>query len=105
MEAGDAQWTPTTKELLGLVYDGTTSTVHMTHRKRLSTSYTAISVPTEQARRGFWFRRASPQELPETVWRLQWLRDITAAVVTESNPEGIPTNSDLERAAVVLNLS
>ena len=40
-----------------------------------------------------------------SVWRLQWLRYITAAVVTESNPEGILTNSDLERAAVVFMLS
>jgi hypothetical protein len=52
---------------------------------------------------GVWFSGTSP--LPETVWRLQWPRDITAAVVSESNPTGTLTNSDLEMAAVVLHLS
>ena len=50
-----------------------------------------------------WFSGACP--LPETVWRLQWPRDITAAVVSESNPTGTLTNSDLEMAAVVLHLN
>ena len=52
---------------------------------------------------GVWFSGQSP--LPETVWRLQWPRDITAAVVSESNPTGTLTNSDLEMAAVVLQLN
>ena len=52
---------------------------------------------------GVWFSGTSP--LPETVWRLQWPRDITAAVVSESNPAGKLTNSDLEMAAVVLHFS
>jgi hypothetical protein len=52
---------------------------------------------------GVWFSGACP--LPETVWRLQWPRDITAAVVSESNPTGTLTNSDLEMAAVVLHLN
>ena len=52
---------------------------------------------------GVWFSGTSP--LPETVWRLQWPRDITAAVISESNPTGALTNSDLEMAAVVLHLS
>jgi hypothetical protein len=50
---------------------------------------------------GVWFSGTMP--LPETVWRLQWPRDITAAVVSESNPTGKLTNSDLEMAAVVLH--
>ena len=52
---------------------------------------------------GVWF--SGTCALPETVWRLQWPRDITAAVVSESNPDGALTNSDLEMAAVVLHLS
>ena len=59
-------------------------------------------LPTEQ--KGVSFRGTSPL-VPETVWQLQWLWYITTAVVTESNPEGILTNSDLERAAVVCKLS
>ncbi|KAI2511562.1 adenylate kinase [Fragilaria crotonensis] len=52
---------------------------------------------------GVWFSGTSP--VPETVWRLQWPLDITAAVVSESNPTGALTNSDLEMAAVVLQLN
>ena len=52
---------------------------------------------------GVWFSGQSP--LPETVWRLQWPQDITAAVISESNPTGTLTNSDLEMAAVVLQLN
>ena len=51
---------------------------------------------------GVWF--SGTCQLPETVWRLQWPRDITAAIVSESNPLGALTNSDLEMAAVVLHL-
>ena len=47
-----------------------------------------------------WFSGQCP--LPETVWRLQWPLDITAAVVSESNPTWALTNSDLEMATVVL---
>ena len=52
---------------------------------------------------GVWFSGRCP--LPETVWRLQWPWDITAAVISESNPTGTLTNSDLEMAAVVLQLN
>ena len=52
---------------------------------------------------GVWFSGTCP--LPETVWRLQWPPDITAAVVSDSNPAGTLTNSDLELAAVVLHLN
>jgi hypothetical protein len=51
----------------------------------------------------FLFSGTSP--VPETVWRLQWPPDITAAVVSESNPTGTLTNSDLQMAAVVLHLN
>ena len=52
---------------------------------------------------GVWFSGTHP--LPETVWRLQWPPDITAAVVSDSNPTGTLTNSDLEMAAVVLHVN
>ena len=51
---------------------------------------------------GIWFSGTSP--VPETVWRLQWPLDIAAALVSESNPTGVLTNSELEMAAVVLQL-
>jgi hypothetical protein len=52
---------------------------------------------------GVWFSGQCP--LPETVWRLQWPANITAAVISESNPTGTLANSDLEMAAVVFHLN
>ena len=36
------------------------------------------------------------------IWRVQWPKDITNSVISESNPKGTITNSDLEMAGVVL---
>ncbi len=52
---------------------------------------------------GVWYSRQCP--LPERVWHLQWPADITAAVISESNPTGKLTSSDLEMAVVVLQLN
>jgi hypothetical protein len=41
-------------------------------------------------------------ECPPTVFCLQWPPDITANVITESNPTRIHTNSDLELAGLVI---
>jgi hypothetical protein len=41
-------------------------------------------------------------ECPPTVFRLQWPLDITASIITKSNPAGTLTNSDLEVAGLVL---
>jgi hypothetical protein len=49
-----------------------------------------------------WFDGTSP--VTETAWQLQWSLEITAALISESNPTGALTNSDLEMAAVVLQL-
>ena len=52
---------------------------------------------------GVWFSGVC--SVPETVWRLQWPKDITAAVVSDSNPTGTLTNSDLEMAAILLQVN
>jgi hypothetical protein len=52
---------------------------------------------------GVWFSGKS--ELPPTVWRIQWHADITTAVISDSNPTGTLTNSDLEMAAVLIQQS
>ena len=41
-------------------------------------------------------------EFPNVVWRLQWPQDITSNVVSDSNPSGTITNSDLEMAGLLL---
>ena len=49
---------------------------------------------------GVWFG-ANMASAP-SVWRVQWPSDITNDVVSDANPNGRLTNSDLELAAVVL---
>jgi hypothetical protein len=50
---------------------------------------------------GVWF--SSIHCMVPTVWRVQSPPDITAAVVSDSNPTGSLTNSDLEMAGVLLH--
>jgi hypothetical protein len=59
---------------------------------------------------GVWF--ANPELVPRSqnstsqplLWRLQWPDDITADLVSDSNPNGSITNSDLELAGGLLHL-
>ena len=41
-------------------------------------------------------------DCPPTVFRLQWPPDVTANVISDSNPQGTLTNSDLELAGLVI---
>jgi hypothetical protein len=50
---------------------------------------------------GVWFGGST--KLDPIVWRVQWPADITAALVSDSNPNGTITNSDLEMAGVLLH--
>jgi hypothetical protein len=50
---------------------------------------------------GVWFGGKS--QLAPIVWRVQWPNDITTAVVSDTNPTGRLTNSDLEMAGVLLH--
>jgi hypothetical protein len=47
-----------------------------------------------------WF--GANTALASIVWRIQWPKDITDAVISSSNPTGRLTNSDLEMAGVLL---
>jgi hypothetical protein len=49
---------------------------------------------------GVWF--GGKTKLDPIVWRIQWPKDITGALVSDSNPHGTITNSDLEMAGVLL---
>eukprot|EP00978_Attheya_sp_CCMP212_P001507 scaffold3149_cov26-Attheya_sp.AAC.2 len=49
---------------------------------------------------GVWF--GGERQLDPSVWRIVWPLDIRTAVISESNPKGRLTNSDLEMAGVLL---
>eukprot|EP00978_Attheya_sp_CCMP212_P003862 scaffold8211_cov81-Attheya_sp.AAC.1 len=49
---------------------------------------------------GVWF--SGLLSLTPTVWRVEWPSDITANVVSDKNPDGAITNSDLEMAGVLI---
>jgi hypothetical protein len=50
---------------------------------------------------GVWF--SGRLSLNPTTWRVQWPADITTNVVSDSNPLGTITNSDLEMAGVLIH--
>lgn len=50
---------------------------------------------------GVWF--SGSRSLPPTVWRVEFPPDITREVVSDANPNGRLTNSDLEMAGVLLH--
>ena len=41
-------------------------------------------------------------EYVNIVWRVEWPSDISRSVVSDKNPKGTITNSDLEMAAILL---
>jgi hypothetical protein len=49
---------------------------------------------------GVWF--GGRKQLKPIVWCIQWPRDVTNNVVSDSNPHGTITTSDLEMAGVLL---
>jgi hypothetical protein len=49
---------------------------------------------------GVWF--GGTKNLDPIVWHVQWPADVTAALVSDTNPQGTITNSDLEVAGVLL---
>jgi hypothetical protein len=50
---------------------------------------------------GMWF--VGQKKLGPIVWRIQWPIEITDALVSNKNPTGAITNSDLEMAGMVLH--
>jgi hypothetical protein len=50
---------------------------------------------------GVWF--SGRLSLNPTVWRVQWPADITSNVISDTNPLGTITNSDLEMAGVLVH--
>jgi hypothetical protein len=50
---------------------------------------------------GVWFSGTKP--LHPAVWRVEFPPDITSQVISDSNPNGVLTNSDLELAGVLLH--
>jgi hypothetical protein len=50
---------------------------------------------------GVWF--SGSKSLRPSVWRVEFPSDITAQVISDTNPTGVLTNSDLELAGVLLH--
>jgi hypothetical protein len=50
---------------------------------------------------GVWF--GGETDMEPIVWRIEWPPDLTKAVVSDQNPSGTLTNSDLEMAGVLLH--
>jgi len=73
---------------------------HVTELTQQPLDYTGYCDASAFGAGGVWFGANAP--LSPFVWRIQWPKDITDAVVSDSNPNGRLTNSDLEMAGVLL---
>ena len=50
---------------------------------------------------GIWFHHSSTGLITPKAWRYEWPPDISAALVSDDNPNGTITNSDLELAGTI----
>jgi hypothetical protein len=73
---------------------------HVTELTQQPLHYTGYCDASAFGAGGVWFGAGAP--LSPIVWRVQWPKDITDDVVSDSNPNGRITNSDLELAGVLL---
>jgi hypothetical protein len=79
------------------------ATKEPTHVKELvvgDASYKGTLDASGEGAGGVWLSGTKP--LAPTVWRVKWPKEVTDQLITEDNPTGTITNSDLEMAAELL---
>jgi hypothetical protein len=83
-----------------VVRDLASRPTHVKELVQLTLGYTGYCDASAFGAGGVWF--GANQKLDPIVWRVQWPKDVTHAVVSTTNPNGTLTNSDLEMAGVLL---
>ncbi|KAL3817789.1 hypothetical protein ACHAXA_005822 [Cyclostephanos tholiformis] len=108
LRKGDCSWA-TIQLVLGWIIDTTTLTIHLPSHRVARLAEILASIPRTQRCTSLtkWHTvlgelRSMSLALP--AWRFQWLQDIVNKVVTDANPHGSITNSDLELAGGLLHL-
>jgi hypothetical protein len=87
-------------DFAAVIRDLASRPTHVNELVQKTLDYTGYCDASAFGAGGVWF--GAERHLDPIVWRAQWPKDITAAVVSTTNPDGALTNSDLEMAGVLL---
>jgi hypothetical protein len=83
-----------------VIHDLASRPTHVDELVQKDLDYTGYCDASAFGAGGIWF--GANKHLEPIVWRVQWPKDVTDAVVSTPNPKGLVTNSDLEMAGVLL---
>ncbi|KAL3806886.1 hypothetical protein ACHAXA_000796 [Cyclostephanos tholiformis] len=105
LRIGDCSWA-TIKSVLGWIIDTTTLTIHLPSHRVARLPEILASIPRTQRRTSLtkWHTVLGYTNKSPLAWRFKWPQDIINKVVTDANPHGSITNSDLELAGGLLHL-
>jgi hypothetical protein len=87
-------------DIAAVIRDLASRPTHVSELVEQTLDYTGYCDASAFGAGGVWF--GGKKKLKPIVWRVQWPKDVTDAVVSDSNPHGRLTNSDLEMAGVLL---
>jgi hypothetical protein len=87
-------------DFAAVIRDLASRPTHVNELVQQTLDYTGYCDASAFGAGGVWF--GAKQHLDPIVWRVQWPKDITGAVVSTTNSDGTLTNSDLEMAGVLL---
>jgi hypothetical protein len=87
-------------DITAVIQDLASRSTHVSKLIEQTLNYTGYCDASAFGAGGVWF--GGGKDLKPIVWRVQWPKDVTNAVVSGSNPDGRLTNSDLEMARVLL---
>jgi hypothetical protein len=87
-------------DFAAVIRDLASRPTHVAELVQQTLDYTGYCDASAFGAGGVWFGAETP--LDPIVWRVQWPKDVTNAVISTTNPHGTLTNSDLEMAGVLL---
>ncbi len=88
-------------DFASVIRDLASRPTHVNELVQKNLDYTGYCDASAFGAGGVWFGAA--QHLRPIVWRVEWPKDVTKAVISTTNPTGTLTNSDLEMAGVLLH--
>jgi hypothetical protein len=87
-------------DIAEVIQDQASRPTHVSELVEQTLNYTGYCDASAFGAGDVWF--GGNKELQPVFWRVQWPKDVTDAVVSDSNPDGRLTNSALEMAGVLL---
>jgi hypothetical protein len=87
-------------DITAVIRDLASRPTHISALVEQTLDYTGYCDASAFGAGGVWF--GGNKELQPVFWRVQWPKDVTDVVMSDSNPDGRLTNSDLKMAGVLL---